>query len=234
MPGTKLGCPHCGHDGTKENTKSSLESYGFNYLADDVVCRDVRGYDESGRLQISSDFQCEGSSGVNPRIECRSCWQTFSVPEGLSLIVAAEPAAGTRDEIHAVGGEATGNAADKITRGLTALLRSTLEDLEESRAVQLASFRTEFSADLAGLREEFAAVRALEAQQSSLDDRVGSLDGGVQALQERLSAQADAIRRLHATVEEQTKRRDDLLSAARKLQEIAGAIGPSEPLPEGL
>ena len=239
MPGTKLGCPHCGHDGTKGTTKSPHEPYGFNYLSDDVVCRDVQGYDESGRLRISDDFQCEGSHGVNPRIECRSCWQTFPIPEGLSWITS-EPPAWTPEEMGATGrrreagGKAAGKAADKLTRGLTALVREALEELEEARAAQLGSFQAKLSADVAGLREEFAAQRAMEAQQGSLSDRVGSLDGLIQALQGRLATQADAIRRLHATVEEQTKRREDLLAAARKLQEIAGVTGPSEPLPEGL
>jgi chromosome segregation ATPase len=209
-------------------------------------------------LQLSSDFQCEGSRGVNPRIECRSCWQTFPVPEGLLWMVAAEQAAGTTEEKdeagHAgeAGSEAAGTAADKITRGLTVLLRQILEELEGARAAQLASIEAKFSGDVAGLREQTASLtaieqllapkvtateaaqRALEAQQNSLNDRVGSLDGLVQALQGRLVTQADAIRDLHATVEDQAKHRADLLSAARKLQEIAGVIEPSKPLPEGL
>jgi hypothetical protein len=190
-------------------------------------------------LQLSSDFQCEGSHGVNPRIECRSCWQTFPIPEGLSWITP-KPSAWKPEEMGATGrrgkagGAAAGNAADKLTRGLTALVREAFEELEEARAAQFVSFQERLSGDFAGLREEFAAQRAMEAQQSSLHDRVVSLDGLVQALQGRLAAQADAIRRLHATVEEQTKRREDLLAAARKLQEIAGVTGPSEPLPEGL
>ena len=287
MPGTKLACPHCDHDGSKETTKSPLESYGFNYLADDVVCRDVRGYDDSGRLQLSSDFQCEGSRGVNPRIECRSCWQTFPVPEGLLWMVAAEQPAGTPEEKDEAGpggeagGEAAGSAADKITRGLTVLLRQVLDELEGPRAAQIAAIEARFSGDVAGLREQTASLtaieqllapkvtateaaqraleegslalaeaqgklqqqldeqaerfeKALEALQNSLNDRAGSLDGLVQALQGRLATQADAIRGLHATVEDQAKHRADLLSAARRLQEIAGVIEPSKPLPEEL
>jgi chromosome segregation ATPase len=160
-------------------------------------------------LQLSSDFQCEGSRGVNPRIECRSCWQTFPVPEGLLWMVAAEQAAGTSIEAKFSGDVA---GLREQTASLTAI--------EQLLAPKVTA--TE------------AAQRALEAQQNSLNDRVGSLDGLVQALQGRLVTQADAIRDLHATVEDQAKHRADLLSAARKLQEIAGVIEPSKPLPEGL
>jgi hypothetical protein len=50
-----LICPHCGHDGTLETTKPHLGSRGFNFLADDVVCREVNGYEENGRLLLSGD-----------------------------------------------------------------------------------------------------------------------------------------------------------------------------------
>src|SRR5512141_3033421 len=86
----KLICPHCGHDGTSETTKPPLGSRGFNFLADDVVCREVRGYDENGRLRLSGDARCEGGGGANARIECRSCWQAFPMPEGLQWEVTPE------------------------------------------------------------------------------------------------------------------------------------------------
>ena len=80
----KLVCPHCGHDGTVETSKPPLGSFGFNYLAEGTVCREVRGFDAAGRLLLSGDFRCEGSVGANARIECRSCWRTFAVPEDAS------------------------------------------------------------------------------------------------------------------------------------------------------
>jgi hypothetical protein len=90
----RLICPHCGHDGTSATAKAPIRSAGFYYLADEVVCRDVCGVEDSGRLVLASEFQCVGARGVNARIECRSCWQTFPVPESTPWIAAPTPLSG--------------------------------------------------------------------------------------------------------------------------------------------
>lgn len=83
----KLVCPHCGHDGTAATARTPLGSYGFNYLADDVVCRDVELDPETGRVRLSADIK-SGGAGANPRLECRACWQTFPAPEGVEFEIA--------------------------------------------------------------------------------------------------------------------------------------------------
>ncbi len=331
MSGTTLVCPHCSHDGTKETSKSPLESYGFNYLADDVVCREVLGYDESGRLRLSSDFQCEGLRGINGRIECRSCWQTFPVPEGLVWTVAAEQpaaspeAAGAPSPAEVGAGTGIRAAADNITQGLTALLREAVEKLDGLRSGQIAALEarvaeisplteevTRLREDVASLRAQAASISAMEqlaapkvtaleaaqqaleesqprlweqmsslaatcsdlqrklaeqadaasrlgeqteqqrqssqSQLSSLLERMKDFSGevarlaatctqlaeGQEAFQKRLAAQANVIRTLHAAADEQAKRREELLAAARRLQEMAGVIEQAKPLPEEL
>ncbi|HSB14569.1 MAG TPA: hypothetical protein VLE22_08920 [Bryobacteraceae bacterium] len=89
MSDQKLVCPHCGHDGSAESAKSPLESFGFNYLEDDVVSREVRGFDADGKLLIDREPRATGARGMNPRIECRSCWQTFTLPAEVER--AAQP-----------------------------------------------------------------------------------------------------------------------------------------------
>ena len=150
----KLICPHCGHDGVSETTKPPLGSRGFNFLADDVVCREVKGYEENGRLRLSGDARCEGAGGANPRIECRACWQAFPMPEGLQWEVAPGGLAGavrrprpsTRTPPPPPAAPAAGaaflSAAGRITENLAVLLRETVEELQRPAAETLSAVQS--------------------------------------------------------------------------------------------
>jgi hypothetical protein len=336
VPSNKLICPHCGHDGTVETSRPPLGSFGFNYLAEGVVCREVRGYDDSGRLRLSGDFKCEGSQMTNARIECRSCWRTFPVPEGLLWTVvpeqpasAPEPAPASTEAAPADSLEA---AVEGISRGLLAALRGVVGELEQAHSSRIARLEADV-ADFAKFTEEFPALRAdvagvqgqvaslreyqeqsqsrtaaletasrtqeagqqqilerlgglasqqddtqrtiaeqahalerlgeqvgqmgqsLAGQQDALRERIEALSAGVraggdeasrlaalctglqeaqQAVRQRLDAQAEVIRALHGAALEQTTRREELRAAVQRLEEIAGALNPVEPLPEEL
>lgn len=197
----KLVCPHCGHDGTQETARPPLGSCGFNYLADDVVCREVRGHDEGGQLRLSSDFKCQGSRGTNPRLECRSCWQTFPVPEGVLWDVCAEPPPETpatpetfQEQAAAEAGNGVVNAANGITRNLTVLIRSALEEVDRGRAARIVTMEAGI-ASLARIAEGIAPLReslaALLPQVASLAEVQPLLQTRLAALETALGAQAE-------------------------------------------
>ena len=62
---------------------------GFNYLAEGLISREVSGYDEAGSLRLSTEHRWQPMQGANTRLECRACWHTFPLPEGLPGPVAA-------------------------------------------------------------------------------------------------------------------------------------------------
>lgn len=327
----KLICPHCGHDGTPETAQSPLGSYGFNYLADDVVCREVMLDAESGRLRLAADVK-PGGAGANPRLECRACWQTFPAPEGLEYeIVAAPPSepaapseapstppehdplperfrrlaeglsdfvrlsaedaiAGLRDRLETVEFKADrwqelagavsqlqSQASERAQQVLTLAdelnsIRGRLSELEgvaargtdtlaliEERLTELArrldaaeSRTAEIGASLQKHGEMASQSQAdLQAWQQSWLERVVQIEStlsriteisGVlsqirqdqQSLHLRLDKQADAIRTLHAAVQERLQRREELQAALQRLEQIAGALGETKPLPENL
>jgi hypothetical protein len=212
VPSNRVICPHCGHDGTMETSRPPLGSYGFNYLAEGVVCREVRGFDENGRLRLSGDFKCEGSQATNARIECRSCWKTFPVPEGLLWAVVpeqlADPTEGpVAEPAQAEGPEGIHAAAGAISRSLVSVLRSMVHEVEQASAVQIARL----DGDLAKQREQAAAeaavqeqwrsrttevetaLRAQEAGQKEIADRAGALAAQQEEIQRKVENRALAI-----------------------------------------
>jgi hypothetical protein len=53
-------------------------------------------------------------------------------------------------------------------------------------------------------------------------------------INERLDVQANAIRSLHEGSRDREGHRDELRSALQRIQEIAGKLSPSDPLPDKL
>jgi len=231
-----LVCPHCGHDGTPETARPPLGSCGFNYLADDVVCREVQGHDESGRLRLSSDFKCQGSRGTNPRLECRSCWQTFPVPEGVLWDVSAEqppetpaPAETVQGQAAAEAGDSVAGAASDITRNLAILIRSALEEVDRGRAERIASMEAGIASlariteGIAPLHEDLAAllpqVASLGEVQPLLQTRLAALETAVSAQAENQSEHAGQLRSLSALHEDVCRKLDDQLKIIADLGE---------------
>lgn len=221
-----LVCPHCGHDGTPETARPPLGSCGFNYLADDVVCREVRGHDEGGRLLLSSDFKCQGSRGTNPRLECRSCWQTFPVPEGVLWDVSAEqppetpaPAETLQGQAAAEAGDSVADAASDITRNLAILIRSALEEVDRGRAGRIADMEAGIASlariteGIAPVREDLAAllpqVASMGEVQPLLHTRLAALETAVGAQAENQSEHAGQLRSLSAIQEDVYRKLDD-------------------------
>jgi hypothetical protein len=209
VPTSKLSCPHCGHDGTPETSRPPLGSYGFNYLAEGIVCREVRGFDDTGRLMLSGDFKCEGPQGTGARIECRSCWRTFPVPEGLTWTAVAEeaaqevriPAAGA--EPPAPGMSATESAAEAISRNLMAILHAMKRQLEGINSGQFARLEATLTVltgavdEIPSLKTDLAGLRAEAAEQSrtvaGLGDRIEQLRQEVAGKEAAVVARADSL-----------------------------------------
>lgn len=286
MPTSQLVCPHCGHDGTPETSRPPLGSFGFNYLAEGVICREVHGFDEAGRMRLSAEFKCEGHQGAGARVECRSCWRAFPPPEGLLWTV--EPAGAVQGaaaatlmpESREVSTEVT---PESISRGLMAILRALREEVESRQAARmerieaslaplagvmdaieplrpeldgLRSETEEQTRRLSGLADQMEELRRQMAEhEAAAGQRIESLEGALQGHKEaaaqaaaqladmareqetarrRMDAQAEVIRALHATAEEQIARREEMKAAVQKLEEIAGNLGKMTPLPEGL
>jgi hypothetical protein len=192
----KLVCPHCGHDGTPETTKPPLGSRGFNFLADDVVCREVKGYEENGRLRLSGDVRCEGGGGANARIECRSCWQAFPLPEGLQWEVAPEAppepsAAPAEPAAPAVGAEFL-TAAGRLTQNLAVLLHEAVEELHRPTADALSAVQ----AGLTDVRRAMEEVPQLRQETGSLAEGLQSLRGRMATIETAVGAQAEDLPRV--------------------------------------
>lgn len=222
----KLVCPHCGHDGTQETARPPLGSCGFNYLADDVVCREVRCHDDGGRVRLSSDFKCQGSRGTNPRLECRSCWQTFPVPEGVLLDVSTEqpPATSATPETvqeQAVAGAGNGvsNSAGDLAKNLAALIRGALEEVDRGRAARIAGMEAGIASlariteGVAPLREGLAAllpqVASLGEAQPLLQTRLVAIETAVGAQAESQAQHAGQLRSLSALQEDVCRKLED-------------------------
>ncbi|MGQ9634934.1 MAG: hypothetical protein ACUVXB_11900 [Bryobacteraceae bacterium] len=333
----KLVCPHCGHDGTAATARTPLGSYGFNYLADDVVCRDVELEPETGHVRLSASIK-SGGTGANPRLECRACWQTFPAPEGVEFEIApaapptqteplspaaaspegaAPPAADTLperfrrlaegladfvrvyadealigatqrleaveqraekwDRLTEAAAELQAQAAERAQQALTLAedlqtIRGRLATIESSVAEQTSALSQlsdqlrqiavrqeaaearagEFQAAIDGLSRQFAESQSttqswLEAWQSRLervekivqdfavtDQVLSQIEQTQQSMQARLDKQAEAIRSLHAAAHEGLQRREELQAALQRLEQIAGALGETKPLPEDL
>ena len=233
MSSYKLVCPHCGHDGTPETAKPPLGSCGFNYLADDVVCREVRASEEGGRLRLSSDFTCQGSRGTNPRLECRSCWQTFAVPEGVQWAIAPEapPEAPGRPREQAPPGDGDEfvAAANEITKNLAVLIRCAIEDMERVRAGRIDGLEasivglTRITEGIAPVAEALAALRAQVVSQGEMEPfveaKLSALETFLRAQAESQSRQSEQLRNLSALQEDVSLRIEDQAKVVAGLEE---------------
>lgn len=126
----------------------------------------------------------------------------------------------------------------QVLSGQLGAIRRIVDDLNSAQR----EFSTRLSNLEAGLREHEKIYLGLEAgmkqseqsfkaQQDLLAEK---LEGAAAPINERLDAQANAIRTLHEAVREREGHRDELRSALLKIQEIAGKLSPSEPLPDKL
>ncbi len=214
MPGKILVCPHCGHDGTPETAKSAAGSCGFNYLAEDVVCREVRAQEEGGKLLLSSDFRCQGTYGSNPRIECRSCWQAFPVPEGLTLAwapaaiqptVPPPPAAPLPTDAPPAGSVLDAqSAAARMSESLAVLLREAVQEVERPTTARLDSLEQR----LEQIRESVAGGATLRVEVSAMLEKMAALTEAKQSVESKLAAleagmQEEAAGARLAKIEEQ-------------------------------
>ena len=197
----KLVCPHCGHDGTPETSRPPLGSWGFNFLTDDVVCRDVEGYEENGRLRVAANAKCAGGGVTNPRIECRSCWLVFRLPESAQWEVspAVAPAeTPASPAVSAAGPEAIG-AAGRIAENLALLLRQAVEELRQPAADSFSAIQAGLADvhrvldELPRLREEAARARQ---ETGSLAENVQSLRGRMGAIETAMGSQAEDLPRV--------------------------------------
>jgi hypothetical protein len=222
----KLVCPHCGHDGTVETSQPPLGSFGFNYLAEGTVCREVRGFDAAGRLLLSNDFRCEGAVGANARIECRSCWRTFAVPEdflpGPASGAGAAPAgaAAPVEPAEVTGAE---GAAEAISRNLLAILRASVEEAGRISAAQVSKL----AATVSELAQTVESLQPLAAEVPALRDRIAALTLAQEQTAQRLAEQAQAIES-HAGQQAQWREQVEAGAAAAAKRLDAVEAGLSE------
>ncbi len=228
MAGNKLVCPNCGHDGTPETSRLPLGPFGFNYLAEGVVCRDVLGYDSRGRLRLSGDFKCEGTPTANSRLECRSCWRTFPVPEG--ALWATEPETPPRRPAapatsHEPAPEGPGGAelsATAISQGLASILRAAVQEAQSATVLRLARLEVSVAslaqaagetpslrAEVAALRDQTTAMFRAQEQTPHPELRPGPATAG-------LVEQVTQLREMIARQAADAKERADALDAAHR------------------
>ena len=224
MPTSKLTCPHCGHDGTAETSRPPLGSFGFNYLAEGTVCREVQGYDETGRLILSGDIKCDSPQGSGARIECRSCWRTFPLPEGLTWNVGPQdvaekpvpPSPESAPEVPA--GRSREEAIEAVSRNLMAILQDMQQDMAAVNAGRFAGLEASISAlsraveEISGLRSDLADLLAESTQHGR---NLSALGEGIGGLQQQLSRQEAAA----------AARADSLASAIEAQRESSGQLG---------
>ncbi len=220
-----LLCPHCGHDGTRETSRTSLGSCGFNYLAEGLVSRMVSGYDEAGALKVSGEYVWQPSAGAGDRLECRSCWRTFPVPAGVPRPISAGALASQRaDSLRASEERAPRHQPPAETEPD---ILARIGELGE---------RIDRQADEARQRADALEAAHREAAQARnwLGDVVAKLEVEQQAAKRRLDSQADVIRGLHAAVQEQRSQREELRSAVQRLEEVIRRLGDIGPVPKDL
>ncbi len=220
---TRLVCPKCGHDGTPETSRPPLGSYGFNYLAEGVVSREVRGYDGTGRLRLSGDVRCEASQATNARIECRSCWRTFPVPEGLPWATAPEDAAGRSGASATLHGPMPGGtggpelAAETISQGSASILRNTLVDAQSATALRIAKLEL----SVASLAQAVRDTPSLKAEVAALRDETASL---LRAQEQTAQAAVTPGRAVAGVVEQVAQLRETIVRLAAEAKERADAL----------
>jgi hypothetical protein len=191
VTGNKLVCPHCGHDGTPETSKPPLGSFGFNYLAEGIVCREVRGMDGAGRLMLSGDFRCEGSPAASARIECRSCWRTFPVPEGVALAPTPESSGLPVDagEANPAATASVEGAAEAIGRNLIAILRASVEESARTAGAQIAKVE----AGLTGVARTVEGLQPLAAEVAGLREGAAAAAEAQEQIRRAVADQGDAL-----------------------------------------
>jgi len=240
----RLVCPHCGHNGTPGTATSSLACYGFNYLGDVVVCREIHGFDAGGRLRLGGEARSGGGQGGNARIECRYCWQTFPLPEGVEpmldepqaapampagtdnvpagLTVSLPPAAsGTPDmSLNQIAQQIAGAIVDLLSGAMQDAQRRTegeLNDLQGTVAglTALAEKFPALAAELAGLRKQTDTFAEAER---NLSFKLARLEVSLHGHQESHQKIEDDLRSVSAAQEE----------IRRTLEAQTGAIGGLE------
>jgi chromosome segregation ATPase len=190
-------------------------------LADDVVCREVKGYAEDGGLQLSGDVKLASAGGANPRIECRSCWQSFPLPEGLTWEVASEPpatftATSEPAPVPAVEQDLA-SAASGITNNLVMVLREALAELQAPVKASVSQVEaglanaTQALEGLPLLREETVRSRQAEA---ALAEELQSLRGRMSTIETAVGAQSEELPRLWGQIREQAAKQDELAAGA--------------------
>lgn len=211
-----LVCPHCGHDGTRETGRTPGGSYGFNYLAEGLISREVSGYDQAGSLRLSAEYRWQPMQGENTRLECRACWHTFPLPEGLPGPVAAGAAPPpSRPPTHRAPAGAEPGVLEQIEQLRETVIRQAADARERTDALE-------------------AAYREATKASTWLGEVIAQLEVGQQATKQRLDAQADVIRGLHAAAQEQKTRGEEMRTAVQRLEEIVAALGRVGPLPKDL
>jgi hypothetical protein len=206
----KLVCPHCGHDGTPGTSKPPLGSYGFNYLAEGVVCREVCGADSAGRLLLSGDFRCEGAQTANARMECRSCWRTFAVPEG--VVLAAPPESSGQPAISSATGQpgalSAEGAAEAIGRNLVQILHVSVEESTRATAVEVGRME----AGIASLTQTVEGLQPLTGDVATLREQAAATAEWQERAAQRLAEQAQSLTSL--TGEQNRQRAENAQSLA--------------------
>ena len=247
---SSLVCPHCGHDGTRETGRTPRGSYGFNYLAEGLISREVSGYDEAGSLRLSAEYGWQPMQGANTRLECRACWRTFPLPEGLPGPVAAggapppseapatEPLRERPAPRAAIGQRQRDIAARVDAREEPPQRRPPPAGAEPGVLERIEQLRETIVRQAADVKERTDALEEAyrEATQAStwLGEVIAQLEVGQQATKQRLDAQADVIRGLHAAAQEQKTRGEEMRAAVQRLEEIVAALGRVGPLPKDL
>lgn len=189
-------------------------------MAEGTVCREVQGVDDAGRLMLSGDIKCEAPQGAGARIECRSCWRTFPVPEGLALDLSQEgiSRASAPAATQAAPGEAVAGGQEEavgaITSNLLTILQSLRQDLESKTAGQLAGVEASLAA-VSGVVEQIPALKSdLEGLRAESAERGHNLSA--------LAEQIAELRQQVSQQEQAAQARADSLAAALESQREAG------------
>jgi hypothetical protein len=188
--------------------------------------------------------------GENTRLECRACWHTFPLPEGLPGPVAAgdapppseapatEPLRERLKARSAIGQQQRENAARLGAREEPARRQPPAADAEPGVLEKVEQLREAIIRQAADAKERTDVLETAyrESAQAStwLGDVIAQLEVGQQATKQRLDAQADVIRGLHAAAQEQKTRGEEMRAAVRRLEEIVAGLGNVGPLPEDL
>jgi len=234
MSSRGLSCPHCGHDGTRDERVPQPESYGFVHLTEELVSREVRGFDETGRLLLSLPLNGEVAQRAGVQILCRSCGRTFSTPEDLNWVEVPDEASpetqseATSPELVQGGSGGTAAAAESIAGNLVAILQAVRQELEGVSASQFVKLEATRAA-LDRTVNEVHSVRAdLRTETVERERREAALGDQIGELQQQSSQQvADATARIHdlaGTLQAEKEASGQLASVVAQLKEGQDAL----------